>query len=193
MSELGLAGVLVAPVIAQVPYDVTTITATYNLGQGSGEQPLSVAWVSRFKVTPQISVTAEAGQKFIMLELPSNVEAMLPTDVPTNGLPISYTLQYVHTELPGPVPPQTVKLMLAGRVTFFGQKYYLPLLPCVTDFALVPALTLPQSPTPLDLQPAFGDLLAAAPGAACEDQVYFFGNVPPLNRLFLPMTVGGGH
>jgi hypothetical protein len=183
-SAGGLGAVLVDPLIAQVPDDVHTITATYNLGQGAGDQPLNVTWTHRFKVTHALSVTAEPGQRFIILELPPSVESMLPTGVPTNGLPISYTLVYAHDEPLGPpVPPQTVKLMLAGRVTLNGHKYYLPLLPCVTDFAQVPALTLPESPTPVDMGPALGALSASG----CNNRVYFFNPEPPPRFLFLPL------
>ena len=191
LSEFGLTGVLIDPLIAQVPANVQAITATYDLGAGAGPQPLSTAWISHFKVTPNLSVTAEPGQKFILLELPSDVEPLIPSGDPSLGLPVTYTLQYAYEAPVGSGDDQSLKLMLAGRVTFLGQKYYVPLLPCVTDFALVPALPLPQAASPQDLQPALGDLLTAAPTAACDDQMYFFNYAPPPKTLFLPITVGG--
>lgn len=185
VSELGLAGVLIDPLIAQVPETVHTITATYDLG--SGPQPLIVTNVSRFKITHALSVTAEPGHRFVILEMPPSVEALVPTGVPTNGLPISYTLSYAHNlPLGQPVPPQTIKLMLAGRITITGHKYYVPLLPCVTDFALVPSFTLPVASTPQDLQPA----LNALTPQPCTGQFYFFNIEPPLNnKLYLPTLI----
>jgi hypothetical protein len=184
-SEFGIAGVIMDPLIAQVPSDVYSATGTYDLG--SGPQPLLLSTVGSFKVTNAISVSAEPGTKFLIFELPPSVEAMLPTDVPTNGLPISYSVQYVHNEPIGQaVPTQTVKLMLAGRVTLNGHKYYVPLLPCVTDFALVPALTLPAAGSPQNMQPALGALSAEG----CHNQVYFFNPEPPVldQKVYLPIV-----
>jgi hypothetical protein len=77
--------------------------------------------------------------------------------------------------------------MLTGRVEVRGHVYYVPLLPCVTDFASIPALELPQSATPMNLQPAIGDMLRAAPDAACDNQFYTYFNVPPPRQVFLPV------
>jgi hypothetical protein len=183
-SEYGVTGLLLDPLIAEVPAGVHTVTGTYDLG--GGPQPLLVTTVDRFKITHALSVTAEPGTKFLIFELPPSVEAMLPTDVPTNGLPITYSVQYVHNlPITQSVPIQTVKLMLAGRVDFFGNKYYVPLLPCVTDFALVPAVTLPLSATPQDMQPALGGLS----GQGCNGTAYFFQPEPPTldQKVYLPV------
>lgn len=59
LSEFGITGVLIDPLILQVPANVTGITATYDSGNGS--QLLSVHTTDSFLVTPQITVTAEAG------------------------------------------------------------------------------------------------------------------------------------
>ena len=185
LSEFGLAGVLIDPVIAQIPAGVHTLTATYDVG--SGPQPLTPTPVTSFKVTHNLSVTAEPGHQFVILELPASVEALVPTGVPTDGLPISYTLDYAQSlPLHEPVPPQTIKLMLTGRVTLNGHKYYVPLLPCVTEFAQVPALTLPESVTPQSLMPALGALTPQP----CQGQVYFFNPEPPIfdSRLYMPLV-----
>jgi hypothetical protein len=103
--------------------------------------------------------------------------------VPTNGLPISYSIRYARNEPLGtPVPAQTVKLLLAGRARLNGHTYYVPLLPCVTNFAQVPALTIPQSPTPVNLEPALGALSASG----CNNTVFIVNPEPPPRRTFLP-------
>jgi hypothetical protein len=108
---------------------------------------------------------------------------MLPTDVSTNGRPISYSIRYARNQpLDTPVPDQTVKLMLAGRARLNGHIFYVPLLPCVTNFAQVPALTLPQSSTPIYLEPALGVLSASG----CNNTVYTFNPEPPPRRTFVP-------
>ena len=79
--------------------------------------------------------------------------------------------------------------MLTGKVTLNGNNYYIPLMPCVTSFASVPALEIPQSSTPVDLQPAVGDLIGQASNVVCVNQNYFFDFVPPAPmRWFLPLV-----
>jgi hypothetical protein len=191
LGEFGITGVLIDPLIAQVPSDATVITATYDLG--GGPQPLSVQQVGAFKVMQTLTVTAEAGQKFLILQLPPGVESTLPQVDPAAGLPLSYTLGFSHTEPLGPpVGPQTIKLLSAGRVVVNGYTFYVPILPCETDFANIPALTLPQAATPQDLQPALGAWLAANPNAVCDHTAYYYDDVPPpLPRLFLPLITRG--
>ena len=186
LSEFGLAGVLIDPLIAQVPSDAVVMTATYDLG--GGPQPLGVQQVDYFKVMQSLTVTAEAGQKFFILQLPPSVEGMLEEENPEAGLPISYTLGFSHTEPLGPVGPQTIKLMSAGRVVVNGYTFYVPILPCETDFADIPALTLPEASTLQDLEPTVGDWLALNPDAVCDHTAYYYNDVPPpLPRTYLPL------
>src|SRR3989337_591849 len=50
LSEYGITGVLIDPVILQVPEDVTVVTATYD--GGSGSKPLSKRITHSFQITP---------------------------------------------------------------------------------------------------------------------------------------------
>jgi hypothetical protein len=177
---------LIDPVVIQVPVDVLTVTATYA-GE-AGQQPLVVSRTGQFQATPDITITAEAGQTFLILDLPPAVAAEIPPGDPEDGLPLTYTLSYERVQPISQInEPQTLKLMLTGKVVVNEHTYYVPLLPCVTDFASLPALELPQSDTPQDLQPAIGDWLDANPAAPCDHEVYNFNNVPPPPlKVFLP-------
>jgi hypothetical protein len=189
LSEFGIAGVLIDPLIVQIPAATAEITATYDLG--SGPQPLVVQTTPRFFVTPNISVTAETGKQFVILELPPSIEAMLPSGDPNNGLEVSYALQYARTQpIQDPIEPELVKIMLAGKAVINEHAYYVPLVPCVTDFSVIPALEIPVSDAPVNLQASVGDLLRqGGSNVVCDHQGYYYNNVPPPPlKVYLPVV-----
>jgi hypothetical protein len=187
LSEFGLTGVLIDPVILQVPADVTDVIATYD--DGSGPRPLSTRSTGSFQVTPDLSVTAEADREFLILELPASVVGSLPEGDPNSGPEFAYSLGFKRVQpLSDPVLPMQVKLMLAGKVIINEHTYYVPMLPCVADFASIPALELPQSVMPVDLQPTVGDLIRQGGQVGCDHQAYYFDNVPlPPLKVFMPL------
>lgn len=188
LSEYGLAGVLIDPLILQVPADVTDITATYD--DGSGSKPLVGRYVESFKVTPDTTVTAETGQTFLILELPPSATASLPSGDPQNGPQYDLSLQFKRVKpISAPVEPIMVKMMLTGKVVINEHVFYVPILPCVTDFADIPALEIPQSDNPVDLVSAVGNLIATGSSVTCNHKGYFFNNVPsPPSKVFLPQA-----
>jgi hypothetical protein len=187
LSEFGITGVLIDPLILQVPADVSKVKALYD--DGSGDKPLSVINTGHFQVMPGTAVTAEVGQKFLILELPSSVTNNLPEGNPSTAPEFSYSLSFTRTQpITSPIQPMNIKMMLAGKVTVRGHNYYVPTLPCVTDFASIPALGVPQSNTLVNLQPAVGALLQQG-NAVCDHEGYYFDNVPPPpHLLYLPFA-----
>lgn len=141
---LGILGVFVDPLILQVPAGASNFAGTFV--DGSGPQPIVITEAGSFDVQPGTEVTAEPGQKFVILEFPSDVEADLMSSGQLDG-PFDFNFEF---ELPS-LSSVDVKAMFAGKVEVGGQTFYAPLLPCVTDFANVPALTIPVSPTQVDL------------------------------------------
>jgi len=125
------------PVIAQVPADVTDITATYtNFGALTGQMVVT-AGLQAVQVTPTVTITPEAGQQLVIIEFP-NVEGLIPgpdEDEETFTVTINATVD----------PPRDieVKAITSAKVTQDGTDYYLPLFPGVTDFSLVPSFTIP--------------------------------------------------
>lgn len=188
LSEFGFTGVLIDPVILQLPIDVTQIHATYD--DGNGTHPLVKTFTNNFYVTPDITITAESNQQFIILELPPSVTNNLPPGDPNNGLDISYDLTFTRTQpIDQPVEPVAIKVMLTGKVVLNEHPFYVPLMPCVTDFSLIPSITIPQSVTPVDLQPSIGDLITQSSNAVCDHQAYYFNSVPPpYLKTFLPVV-----
>jgi hypothetical protein len=185
ISEFGLTGVLIDPVILQVPDDVSEITATYDAG--SGPQPLSMWNTQSFSATPDNLVTAEAGNKFLILELPPAVTHGLPIGDPNSAPQLSYSLSFKRTQpINEPVDPMRIKILLAGKVVINQHPYYVPLLPCTTDFTSLPSIEIPKAAAPVNLNPGIAALLAGG-GNPCDHQGYYFNNVPPPPKMvYLP-------
>jgi hypothetical protein len=187
LSELGLPGVLIDPLVIQAPADAQVWEATYN--DGNGAKPLPSLQTARFEAQPGLTIQAEPGQQFIILALPAAVEAGLPVGSPANGIPFDLTLRLRRVRPRSePVTPQALKAMFTARVTLNGHRYYAPILPCLTDFSAIPSVQVPVSATPQNLLPAILNALQATPGSLCDHQAYTYAAVPPpaTDWLYLP-------
>src|SRR5262249_11051490 len=150
IRDFGLFGVIIDPIILQVPQDVVSVTGTFA-ETGQAPRPLVITTVASFFAQPGVQVVPEPGQKFVILDFPADVLATL-TAAPTT---FDFTVQVMRS-LPISQPAPTsmsVKAMLTGKVETAGQTFYLPLFPCVTDFAQVPALTVPVPTSLVSLLP----------------------------------------
>ncbi len=173
ISNFGVFGIIIDPVIVQVPDIAEVVTATVD--EGSGPQDLIITESTTFNVQPGVQATAEAGHKFWIIDLPPALETNLPeADEPRQEL--DYQFDY---RLPGVFSntPANFKAMYAGRVELNGEKYYFPMYPCTTDFANVPELSLPVG---IPLNGFIFDLLFLFldnESLTCDNQVYDFTNV----------------
>ncbi|MDJ0656482.1 MAG: hypothetical protein QNJ40_20145 [Xanthomonadales bacterium] len=172
ITEFGLLGALIDPLILQLPDSITSVSGTYN--NAGFDQPLDVSLVDSFPVLPGQMVSAEPGTQFAILELPDAVAAAIDP----GGEDFDFTMQFDAT----PGQPVMVKPMLTASVDVQGTRYYLPMLPCVTDFAQVPEMEIPVGTFFQDLRlPAVG--LFTQPGnLTCDEVVYDFEN--PSGRIF---------
>jgi len=187
IAEQGLFGVLLDPLILEVPSNVISATGSYDIG--SGPQPLIINHADSFPVTPGQRITAETGTTFLFLDVPGSALSGLPSGDPTAGPVYSYTLSF-HQTLPisQSVPAVQVKAMLAGTITVLWQTYYIPLLPCASTFAAIPAVTIPRAATPQNLETTVGDLIRNHSVAGCQFATYDFSTAaPPAGLAFLPL------
>lgn len=156
ITELGLFGVLIDPVILQIPEGAFNITGTFGGLNSSGN--LAITEVSGdLAADVNTRITPEAGMKLVIVDFPDPKPDM-------NDQSYGYTLNF---ELPGNAAPVSVKALFAARVQTNGQTFYPPLLPCEADFANIPALSLPQSG---DLQSV--DLTPLASAQGCNGRQY---------------------
>ncbi len=133
LFPLGFFGILLLdPIIVQVPTNVTNVTATYDCGaNGSGN--LIITEMTEVPVGPGVTVTPEAGQKFIRF------------DVPTNGITTPASCDFDVNFDTGSQTDLEFKPMMTAQVTAGSNTYYAPFLPCMNNggtLASVPAITI---------------------------------------------------
>ena len=164
VNALGAIGALIDPLVLQVPVSATNLVGTYN--NAGVPLPLVITETSSFPVTPSITVQAEADRKFVILELPDTVV----TAIPSAGIDFDFSLDFTAVE-PGPLD---VKAMLTGRVDLGGVRYYLPLFPCVRDFAQVPEFRIPVATAFQDLRPQVLGAMSTGFDLSCNQVIYDF-------------------
>lgn len=167
-SEFGLLGILVDPVIVQVPTPVTAVGGTFD--DGSGPRPLIVTETASFDVDAFRTVTAEPGTTFLIFELPPDVvRALPPGSSQAPGFDFAVSFRVPNT------PPVVVKPMLTVRVDIAGRTFFVPQVPCVTDFAAVPEVTMPGPVVDLDFT---STILTAFDGVTgCQGEFFDFTGV----------------
>lgn len=179
LTDFGLIGVFIDPLVLQVPDDATNVVATYN--NAGADEPAVVTETTSFNVTPSITVDAEPGTRFLIVELPDSVLATL-SDVPMD---FNFSLGF---DVNGP-SALSVKAMLTGRVDYENSTYYVPLYPCVTDFAQVPSVVIPSGSTFQDIRTQVIDILGNQPDLGCDDVTYGPSTTVPSTTLPAATTV----
>jgi len=166
IREFGVLGLLVDPLVLQVPDTVTEVSGTWD--DGSGPAPLVVTQTNSFSADALTDVAAEANRTFLIFELPQAAAQALPEE--PGDYRFTATFEFPATE----AAPFDVKPMATIRVDVAGRPFYLPQVPCVTDFAEVPAVTIPVPATDLDLGAALAAAFTGVTG--CDGAFYdFFG------------------
>jgi hypothetical protein len=171
ISEFGVFGLFIDPLILQVPDDAGAFTATFQR-HPDPPRPLDMTVTGSFPVAPGRVVAAEPGHQFVILELPADVAGGLPSGDPRFGTEITFGLEFRLAEL-GPV---LVKPMFTLAVEAGGVTYYPPMLPCVTDFADVPTIELPlrADGSLVSLVPQLATALTGGDPLVCDGTVYDF-------------------
>ncbi|MDG2305246.1 MAG: hypothetical protein P8R42_11445 [Candidatus Binatia bacterium] len=162
----------VDPVILQVPEAFEFVSGAY---QDERETPswgdIVIERTNSFSVTPTTEVHAEPGTVFYILDLPAAAFANLPTN-PTIGPEFRFELGY---EFISAATTLSIKAMLSARVDDGDKSYYLPTLPCTTDFASVPAINVALIDGEVqNLATVISALLSSSSDLVCDGQEYSF-------------------
>lgn len=182
VSEFGLFGVLIDPLILQVPEGATNFQAAFQNAPTPRDAVVTVT--NAFDVQPGTTVTAEPGQKFVILEFPDDVPPTLPDGDPSSGEEFDFDLTFDVPTL----DPVNVKAMFTGKIEIGGQTFYVPTYPCVTDFASIPAVEIPVSTSPQYLVPQIAGHIDNSGDMTCNGQVYDFSSVVPDEMVYLPFV-----
>ena len=156
ISEFGLLGVIIDPLVFQIPGNAVHISGTYETATGNMG---NLVVRSGFKSVPADSrrtLLADPGTQFAIVELPNGV--------PFDGETFRFNLRFEQPE-DSPTPVK-VKPLLTIKYTGGNEEYYTPFLPCETSMANVPEFTIPMSNT---LQPL---ALPVAPVSTCQNEQY---------------------
>ena len=144
--------------VIQFPDGVSDFSGTFlHQDSGTGGPLVINAGLSSIAVDINQTLGPEPGNQLVLIDLPDGA--------PSEG-DFAYNFNFT---LPAGTTSLSVKPMFTGRVTLDGQVFYPPLLPCVTDFADAPAITIPVAP---------GDQNFTIPsiaGLGCNNAIYNFG------------------
>jgi hypothetical protein len=141
-------------IVVQMPASVSNVRGTYS-GAASGTLTVVAAggavWADNAN-----AMVAEAGMALWVIEPPPS--------------PGSYTFVVNLDEAGTATLPLSMKAMFTMKVAANGRTYYPPLFPCTTSFAAMPALSLPQAATAMQIsvQPLLGQ-------SGCSGKLYNFG------------------
>lgn len=119
------------PVIIQVPASMSNFAGSIAVGPPgvAPDTPLSViSGLTSVPIDASTNLVAEPGMQLVIVDFTAPSAAPFGT----------YTLKIQFTGT-----TSSVKVVFAAKVTKAAQTYYVPIYPCVTNFADVPAITLP--------------------------------------------------
>jgi hypothetical protein len=158
VSEFGFLGVFIDPLVLDLPAGVTGIEGTYaDSGSNSGEL-LVYPNLSYIPVDDTRTLTASPGRQLVVVDFPAGI--------PIEGVDYQMSLSFQQLVPTGTGPTQ-IRALLAGRFRAGAKTYYPPMLPCTSDVASLPVITLPRAAT---LQP-----IALPEGfQGCENEPYRF-------------------
>lgn len=163
VSELGLFGVVVDPLVLELPDGVTNIAGTYaEDGNPANSGALIVYRGLNFvPVDDRRTLTPAPGKQLVIVQLPAGA--------PVEGVDYAFDLSYQEA-VPTGSGPTPFKVLLTGKVEARnGKTFYPPVLPCTSDLEEVPSFTLPVSATPEPI-----DVPSGVAGCDAEFYTYFF-------------------
>ncbi len=147
------------PLIVQVPASMSNFAGSIVAGPPgvTPSTPLSIlSGLTSVPIDATTNLVAEPGMQLVIIDFQ-----------PAQNAPFgSYTLTFQFSGT-----ASSIKVMFAGKVSVGAQTYYVPIFPCVTSFASVPAITFPVSVAGLT------QLVASAP--LCTGKTYNFSAVGP--------------
>jgi hypothetical protein len=170
IANFGLFGVIIDPLVLQVPSGVTSVTGTVdNTADATPPAPLVITTASSFFAAPGTEIFPEPGHVFLIVDFPASIAGLLTTTGTDLTFQFSFQLLASPGQFAGGLP---IKAMFTGKVQGGGQTFYPPLLPCTTSFAGIPSITLPNGSPANLLAQIFAALGSQNHG--CTGAVYDF-------------------
>lgn len=176
LSKLGVFGLLVDPLILQIPEDLQLRTATYDSEFGSGS--LDVLTAQSVPIDAADSLTAQPGTKLVIFDLPSEISQHISGTDPEFGLSLDFDVLFGRNLTPASaLDPFEIKALFTLPFDVGGVRYYLPMLPCVRSFAEVTPIVVNPANGLTDLQTSLSNVAANSQG--CSNEFYDFNSLGP--------------
>jgi hypothetical protein len=156
------------PVVIQLPTDASDFTGAFlHVDSGVDGKLAMTTGLSSLRADSLHILKAKPGTQLIVLDLPEGV--------PTTG---DFQFRF-NFKLPAGASSLEFKPMFTGRVKVNGETFYPPLLPCVMDFASVPAVTVEASLQDGTVLPEGETVTIVLPleevlGRGCANMIYEF-------------------
>jgi len=156
VSELGVTGVFLDPIVLELPAGATGIHGTYTGGGSTGDL-LVYPNLSFVPTDDTHTLQPGPGRQLAVFDLPAGVAV--------DHVDYQFDVGF-QTLVPTGSGPTQFKALATGKVQVGGKTFYPPMLPCVSDFALVPSVTMPRpGPAPINLPSGL---------TGCNNQRYFY-------------------
>jgi hypothetical protein len=161
ISEFGWLGVVIDPLVVQIPLNATSISGTYDDGAGQSGALVVRSGYKSIPVDVSRHLFAEHHQQFVIAELPDSVDF--------DGVQFAFDLTF--TLPPGSTAPVQVKPLSTLKFTNtaippFQFEFISPVLPCTSDMTQIPAVSIQEGAAPMPI-----DLTADLP-AGCDGEIY---------------------
>jgi len=161
ISELGVTGVLIDPIVLVLPADVTDFAGSYEDGDGNTGDLIVYSGLSVVPADDTRNFVAGPGEQLVVVELPPGA--------PIEGVNYLFDVSF-QREVPTGTPPTEIKAFFTGRTEFNGKAYYPPLYPCTTDTTSVPTVALARVAS-LDVLEA---ITLPTDQPVCDQELYFY-------------------
>jgi hypothetical protein len=133
VSELGIFGLIVDPIVLELPAGVTNIGGTFS-GGGTTGNLVVYPNLSFVPIDDTRTLTPAAGKQLAIVDLPASAQV--------NGVNYQFNMTFQQV-VPAGTPPTQYKVLFAGKIIVAGKAYYPPILPCVDSFATLPLMQFP--------------------------------------------------
>lgn len=161
ISELGIFGVIIDPIVLALPDDAENFVGTWEDGSGNVGDLWIYPQLSVVPVDDDRSIVAGAGEQLVIVEL--------PTGLPVDMVDYEFDVSWERFVEPG-TPPTQIRALFTARAEFRGKAYYPPLYPCTTDMTTIPPVTLPVVADENSLEA----ITLSTSEATCAAENYFF-------------------
>lgn len=172
LSGLDIAFLLLFadPIVLQLPQEAADFRGTFNQQSSGAEGDLVIrSGLASLPADATQTFQAEPGMQLVVLDLPS--------DAPTSGS-VSFNFNFtIPDDLPSPLQ---IKAFYTGRIEVQGETYYPPLLPCTTDMAAVPVISVPL--------PQGGNTSLPTNVQGCDNVTYTVQQGEFSDKMFLPLV-----